>query len=153
MSAASWNRTRANGAWARVSTWQISSKPKDPPQDRTVDVKARLQFLRGNRNAVRPPVGAFQQDAKSIASALDDRLDVFVAVNVYANVGPYVVASLALDKAGKLAWLGECAAQVSDSMALGMLTADVDSTRVGPAVRRWISDGDTNALIRTLNES
>ena len=151
MSVASWNRRNAaNGAWARVSAWQISSKPKDPPQDRTVEVKARFQLLRGNRGAVRPTVGAFQQDAKSIAKALDARLDVFVAVDVLAKAGPYVVAALALDKTGKLAWLGECATQVSDAMALGLLRADADPRRVGPAVRRWISDGDTDTLLHTL---
>jgi hypothetical protein len=151
MRAASWNRRQPmNGAWARVSAWHISSKPKDPPGDRTVEVKARLRFLRGNRTVVRPTVGAFQQDAKSIASALDDRLDVFVAVDLLAKAGPYVVAALALDKAGKLAWLGECAAYGSDSMALALLRADVDPARVGPAVRRWISDGDAEALVRSL---
>jgi hypothetical protein len=153
MSAASWNRMNAaNGAWARVSSWHISSKPKDPPQDRTVDVKARLQFLRGNRTVVRPTVGAFQQDAKSIAKALDARLDVFVAADLLAKAGPYVVAALALDQTGRLSWLGECAHQASDSAAGSLLRADVDQRRVGPAVRRWISNGDTDALVRTLKQ-
>jgi hypothetical protein len=140
------------GAWARVVAWHISSKPKDPPADRTVEVKARFRFLRGNRSSLRPTVGAFQQDAKSIARALEAQLDVFVGVFPRATADPYVQPVLAFDKSGRLAWLGECAAHVSDSMALGLLRADVDPRRVAPAVRRWIADGDTDALVRTLKQ-
>jgi hypothetical protein len=155
MSAGSWNglnRRNVKGAWARVVAWQISSKPKDPPQDRTVEVKARLQFLRGNRTVLRPTVGAFQQDAKSIARALEAELFVFVGVFPRPAADPYVSPAIALDKSGRFAWLGECASHVSDSMALSLLRADVDSRRIGPAVRRWISDGDSDALVRTLRQ-
>src|ERR1051325_3330967 len=67
----SWDRMNADAqAWARVLRWQISSKPKAPPQDFTVMVRARFDILRGSREAVRPTVGAHQQDAKSVAKAL-----------------------------------------------------------------------------------
>jgi hypothetical protein len=150
MRAASWNgMNRDVRAWARVAEWRISSAPKDPPGDFTVQVKARFNVLRGDRNVVGRSVGAHQQDAKSIAIALDAGLDVFVGIRVFAGK-PYATPALAFDKTGKLAWLGECAHRVSDSAAAGLKRADVNPARVGPAVRRWISDGDTNALIRAF---
>jgi hypothetical protein len=150
MSVASWNgMNRDVRAWARVAEWRVSSAPKDPPGDFTVQVKARFDVLRGDRNVVGRSVGAHQQDAKSIAAALGAGLDVFVGIRLSAGK-PYAAPALALDRAGKVAWLGECAHRVSDSAAVGLKRADVDPARFGPAVRRWISDGDADALVRSL---
>jgi hypothetical protein len=151
MRTATWNRMNDRvGAWARVTSWRITSKPKDPPQDRSVDVAARFDVVRGNRSAVRPAVQAFQQDAKSISRALGDGLDVFVAVQPLRS-GPYVTRALAFDTRGRIAWLGECASGASNSMATRFEQAGVHPKRVGPAVRRWLSDGDAAALLRELN--
>lgn len=148
--AASWNRLNDDvRAWARVLTWQIASEPKDPPRDRTVMVQARFDILRGNREAVRPTVGAHQQSAERVVDALEAGLDVYVGV--YEIVGePYVGPAIAFDKTGRLAWVGECAGRFSDATAAGLQRAEVDPKRVAPAVRRWLSKGDTQALLRAL---
>jgi len=149
----SWDRMNADEqAWARVLGWQISSKPKDPPGDFTVMVNARFDLLRGSRGALGPTVGAYQQDAKSVAKALQAGFDVYVGV-LRIKGAPYVGPALALDKTGKLAWLGECAARNSDSTAASLQRANVDPRRVGPAVRRWFSNGDTRALLPALSGS
>lgn len=146
----SWNRMNTDErAWARILGWQISSQPKDPPGDFTVMVKARFDFLRGTRAALGPTVAAHQQDARSVSKALQAGFDVYVGVRRVGS-GPYVVPALAVDKTGKLAWLGECAARNSDSTAASLKRANVDPKRVGPAVRRWFSDGDTGALLQAL---
>ena len=44
-------------------------------------------------------------------------------------------------------------ARNSDSTAASLERANVDPKRVGPAVRRWFSDGDTGALLRALTGS
>jgi hypothetical protein len=150
LQADSWNRMNADEqAWARVLSWHISSKPKHPPGDLTVMVKARFDILRGNRAALRPTVGAYQQDAKSVTKALTAGLDVYVGALLIKGA-PYVAPALAVDRTGKLAWLGECAARNSDSTAASLQRANVDPKRVSPAVRRWFSDGDTRALVQTL---
>jgi hypothetical protein len=148
--AESWDRRNADEqAWARVLGWQISSKPKVPPADLTVTVKARFEMLRGSRAALRPTVGAYQQDAKSIAKALKAGFDVYVGA-LRTKGAPYVGSALAVDKIGKLAWLGECAARDSNSTAASLERANVNPKRVGPAVRRWFADGNTRALLRAL---
>ena len=149
----SWVRMNADAqAWARVVRWQISSKPKDPPRDFTVMVKARFDLLRGSRAVLRPTVGAHQQDATSITKALQAGFDVYVGVR-RITAAPYVMTALAVDKTGKVAWLGGCAARNSDSTAANLKRANVDPKRVGPALRRWFSDGDTRALLRALTGS
>ena len=151
--AASWDQRNADEqAWARVLAWQISSKPKDPPGDLTVLVKARFDILRGSSATLRPTVGAYQQDAKSIAKALKKGFDVYVGALLIKGA-PYVGSALALDQTGRLAWLGECAARNSDSTAASLQRANVDPKRVGPALRRWYSNGDTPALLRALTGS
>ena len=112
-------------------------------------VNARFDILRGSHAALRPTVGAYQQDAKSIAKALKAGFDVYVGA-LRIKGAPYVGSALAVDKTGKLAWLGECAARNSDSTAASLKRANVDPKRVGPAVRRWFSNGDTRALLRAL---
>jgi len=145
-----WDRMNADAqAWARVLSWQISSKPKDPPSDFTVMVKARFEILRGNRGALRPIVGAHQQDAKSVTKALNAGFDVYVGA-LRIKGAPYLTWALAVDKTGKLVWLNECSARNSDSTAASLQRANVDPKRVGPAVRRWFSNGDTRALLRAL---
>ena len=151
--AESWDRRNLDEqAWARVLRWQIASKPKDPPGDLTVTVKARFDILRGSGGPLRASVGAHQQDAESIAKALQAGFDVYVGARLIKGA-PYVGTALAVDKTGKLAWLGECAAQDSDSAAASLQRANVDPKRVAPAVRRWFSDGDTRALLRALTGS
>jgi len=148
--AESWDRLNGDvQAWARVLAWRIASKPKDPPGDFTVMVQARFDILRGSREAVRPTVGAHQRDAESIANALKAGLDVYVGVRGVAG-GPYVAPALALDKTGRLAWLGECAGRNSVATAASLERAKADPKQVAPAVRRWLSDGDTHALLRAL---
>ena len=151
MRADNWNRLNAaDRGWARVLAWEISSKPKDPPGDMTVGVKARFEALRGDRGVMRPTVGAHERDAKSIARALDSGLEVFVGILRTTSVGPYVSTALALDHPGRLAWLGECASRSSDATADALERAGVDPKVLGRAIRQWMSNGDTEGLLRGL---
>jgi len=149
--AASWNRLNAERAtWARVLAWRVTSEAKNPPEDYTVQVKARFEFLRGDRSLLRPTVGAHEPGAKSIAKAIDGGLDVFVGVQAF-RTGPYASGALAFDDAGRFAWVGNCASGSSNAAASAFERAGVDPMRVGPAIRRWIADGNTGALLRELN--
>jgi hypothetical protein len=135
--------------WVRVVSWKITSKPKNPPQDRSVEVSTRLEVVRGDPVADRPPVRSFQQDAKSIAKALDDGLDVFLAIHPSSS-GPYATSAIGFDTKGRVAWIGECASRSSDSAASRFEQAGVDPKVVSPAIRRWISNGDVDALVEAF---
>jgi hypothetical protein len=153
MRADNWNGLNTAGrGWARVVAWKISSKPKDPPGDMTVDVTVRFEALRGDRGVMRPTVGAHERDAKSIARALDSGLEVFVGIHRIRSVGPYVSPALALDHSGRLAWLGECASRSSDSTADALERARIDPKVLGRAIRQWMSNGDTRALLHGLTQ-
>lgn len=148
--ARSWDgRNDGVATWARVLAWRIASPPKDPPGDFTVRVNARFDLERGDRGVLRRSVGAHEPGAKSIAKALDLGLDVFVEIRSRPGE-PYVEQAIGLDETGKLAWLEECGHRASDAMADSLERANVDPARVGPAVRKWIADGDTYALLRAF---
>jgi hypothetical protein len=148
--AESWNGSKVSReSWARVLAWRVTSKAKDPPGDYTVDVNARFEFSRGDRSVLLPTVGAHEPGAKSIAKAIDAGLDVFVRVHASRN-GPYASSALVFDNAGRFAWVGNCASRSSNAAASAFERAGVDPKVVAPAIRRWIADGDTDALLRAF---